>query len=242
MSATTPVTAITADRESRRIGPHATNLGRNRRPNGATNQLVEGPNIQRASVMSSPRCQWVIGADDIDDRVADAHHAEKCSRRASQWPAPPHRVARVRGVADVRGVAGLRSPAWYFRHCDVMFGWERVVITVSRSTVHQSDERGCHWCGRRLAPNPIGRPRRYCRQSCRQRAYESRRRSSELGLGDDELIVTRNELDDARDRLFLIGSAVADARADIDDDVSLPVVLDRLIGEIDSIAGENPSR
>jgi hypothetical protein len=33
----------------------------------------------------------------------------------------------------------------------------------------------CEWCGRPIAQPETGRPRLYCRPSCRQRAYERRR-------------------------------------------------------------------
>jgi len=61
-----------------------------------------------------------------------------------------------------------------------------------------------------------GRPRTYCRRSCRQRAYEARRRADELGLGEHELIVTRAALDDLRDQVFVVRSAVDDARRSMD--------------------------
>lgn len=86
---------------------------------------------------------------------------------------------------------------------------------------------------------PIGRPKRFCRQSCRQRAYEARRRSTELGLGDDELVVTRNELDDARDRLAEVTDALDDARTDLADGVAARTVLDRLIDTISSVTETN---
>ena len=33
----------------------------------------------------------------------------------------------------------------------------------------------CGWCGTKFVPNPRGRTPRYCKPSCRQRAYEGRR-------------------------------------------------------------------
>lgn len=33
----------------------------------------------------------------------------------------------------------------------------------------------CEWCGGQVRQPGVGRQRRYCRQSCRQRAYEERR-------------------------------------------------------------------
>jgi hypothetical protein len=72
------------------------------------------------------------------------------------------------------------------------------------------------WCGRRfVVRGGAGRPRRYCRQSCRQRDYEARRRSAELGLSEGELVVTRAELESVRDRLYVLQCAVEDAERDL---------------------------
>jgi hypothetical protein len=62
-----------------------------------------------------------------------------------------------------------------------------------------------------------GRPREFCRRSCRQRQYESKRRASELGLGEDELIIARTELESLRDRLYVLACAVDDVERDVDD-------------------------
>jgi hypothetical protein len=63
--------------------------------------------------------------------------------------------------------------------------------------------------------NGSGRPRLYCKRSCRQRDYESRRRAVELGLGEHELVVTREELESIRDRLFVLGHTLEDAERDL---------------------------
>jgi len=77
----------------------------------------------------------------------------------------------------------------------------------------------CRWCGRPFSPTPgAGRPRRYCKRSCRQRDYESRRRATELGLGEDELIMTRQELNELRDRLFVLSETIKDVERDLTDD------------------------
>lgn len=85
----------------------------------------------------------------------------------------------------------------------------------------------------------MGRPRTYCRRSCRQRAYEARRRATELGLGDDELVVTRNELADARDRLAEVQDALDAARTDLADGVAAGRVLERLVGTVSSAIETN---
>ena len=79
----------------------------------------------------------------------------------------------------------------------------------------------CRWCGRpyETAPGP-GRPRLYCRRSCRQRDYEARQRTAELGLGENELIVTRQELDGLRDRLYELAETVKDVEQDLTDDAA----------------------
>ena len=64
-------------------------------------------------------------------------------------------------------------------------------------------------------PDGPGRPRRYCRQSCRQRDYEARRRAAELGLGEHELVITRAELQDMQDRLFVLACTIDDAERDL---------------------------
>ena len=72
------------------------------------------------------------------------------------------------------------------------------------------------WCGRPLVRRGgAGRPRRFCRQSCRQRDYEARRRSSELGLSEGELVITREELESVRDRLYVLQCAVEDVETDL---------------------------
>jgi len=64
------------------------------------------------------------------------------------------------------------------------------------------------------APGP-GRPRTYCRRSCRQRDYEARRRAAELGLGESELVLTRARLEELRDALFVLEAAVQDVDRDL---------------------------
>jgi len=92
--------------------------------------------------------------------------------------------------------------------------------------------RACVWCGRKFeAPDGPGRPRLYCRQSCRQRDYEARRRTAELGLGEHELVITREELESTRDRLYVLACVVNDverdlAGGDVDMNGALKLVLD----------------
>lgn len=65
-----------------------------------------------------------------------------------------------------------------------------------------------------MAAGP-GRPREFCRRSCRQRDYESRRRAAEHGLDESELIVARTSLESLRDRLYVLEAAVEDVERDL---------------------------
>jgi hypothetical protein len=86
----------------------------------------------------------------------------------------------------------------------------------------------CDWCGRRYsAAGGPGRPRLFCRRSCRQRSYEARRRAAEVGLGEHELVLTRRELDAARDRLFVLACAINDYEQS--DELERPSALEELI-------------
>jgi hypothetical protein len=60
----------------------------------------------------------------------------------------------------------------------------------------------CEWCRQPMGPRKqSGRRRVYCSQSCRQRAYQSRRRSKQLGLRAGELVVSSVLLDRMNKRL-----------------------------------------
>lgn len=74
----------------------------------------------------------------------------------------------------------------------------------------------CAWCRRPLPPpTGSGRPRVYCRRSCRQRAFEHRRRLDELGLSEAELVVARRDLDAMHDALYVLEAAVEDVERDL---------------------------
>jgi hypothetical protein len=76
--------------------------------------------------------------------------------------------------------------------------------------------RRCRWCGRRFeVTGGRGRPREFCRRSCRQRDYEARRRAEDLGIGDAQLVVARAELDDLYDRLYVLEAAIEDVERDL---------------------------
>ena len=58
----------------------------------------------------------------------------------------------------------------------------------------------------------VGRPRLYCGQACRQRAYEQRSATAKAGLPGDVVLVSRSELDGLQDRLYQLRCALEDAQ------------------------------
>lgn len=80
------------------------------------------------------------------------------------------------------------------------------------------------------APTGVGRPRTYCRRSCRQRAFEHRRRAVEQSWGDDRVVRLADELAGTKDRLAHLADVLDEVRADLADeiDVSVHEVLARL--------------
>jgi hypothetical protein len=75
----------------------------------------------------------------------------------------------------------------------------------------KGDPRHCGWCGRRLPEEDrVGRPRRYCAQPCRQRAYERRAAVQRSGLPEDAVVLSVAELTDLQDRLFQLRCAAED--------------------------------
>ncbi len=78
--------------------------------------------------------------------------------------------------------------------------------------------RHCGWCGQRLPEDgKVGRPRRYCSQSCRQRAYERRSAVQRGGLPEDAVVLSAAELADLQDRLFQLRCAAEDVVTAADD-------------------------
>lgn len=74
----------------------------------------------------------------------------------------------------------------------------------------------CRWCGRVLPDRAkTGRPRRYCRQGCRQQAHLARRFAAAHGLGDDDVVVDRAQLDELNDLRYLLEAAIEDTDRDL---------------------------
>jgi hypothetical protein len=71
--------------------------------------------------------------------------------------------------------------------------------------------------------------------------YEARRRSSELGLGERDLVVTRQQLDELTDGLFVLAGTIGDARRALDDVETLEESIELLQTVLDAAAPLLPS-
>jgi len=117
-----------------------------------------------------------------------------------------------------------------------------ILAAVTRRTVaprlsSATGRLACAWCGRPFdQPSGPGRPRRYCRQSCRQRDYEARRRAHELGLSEGELVVTREQLELLKDRLYLLACALDDVQRDLAVDGDDPEAVRRALDSLTEAA------
>lgn len=92
-------------------------------------------------------------------------------------------------------------------------------------TLSRQQTRHCGWCGRKLPEDEkagkVGRPRRYCGQACRQRAYERRTAVQRGGLPEDAVVLSSAELADLQDRLFQLRCAAEDVATAADDGADL---------------------
>ena len=95
-----------------------------------------------------------------------------------------------------------------------------------------SPTRFCQWCGRSVTDSTIGRRRQYCRQSCRQRAYEQRNVNKNAGLPPDVFVLTAREAADLADRSFAARCAAEDVATAIREGVhpaELAALADTLV-------------
>ena len=78
----------------------------------------------------------------------------------------------------------------------------------------------CSWCRMPMQRTVgAGRPRRFCSQSCRQWDWVARQRASELALSEDELVMTRSQLDALRDQIYVLQCAINDVEHDLDPNI-----------------------
>ena len=90
------------------------------------------------------------------------------------------------------------------------------VMTISTETPGQQGmDKRCRWCRHVLAASTgPGRPKEFCSQRCRQWDWVSRQRASELALSENELVMTRDELDALKDQMYVLHGALNDVQTD----------------------------
>ena len=75
----------------------------------------------------------------------------------------------------------------------------------------------CRWCGREVADAGLGRRRQYCRQSCRQRAYEQRAMVKGTSLAPDSVVLTADEAAELSDRVYQVRCAAEDVATAVEE-------------------------
>ncbi|HEY0227870.1 MAG TPA: hypothetical protein VGC05_16100 [Mycobacterium sp.] len=94
----------------------------------------------------------------------------------------------------------------------------------------------CRWCGRDVTDVGMGRRRQYCRQSCRQRAYEQRTsisRGDATAVPADAVVLSADEAADLSDRVYQVRCAAEDVATALDEGAGaaeLRELCDVLIG------------
>lgn len=68
-----------------------------------------------------------------------------------------------------------------------------------------------------MTETPIGRRRRYCKPSCRQRAYEQRQLLKGTSLPEDAVVLTVEEVSALTDRAFSVRCAAEDVATAVAD-------------------------
>ncbi|PRC51705.1 hypothetical protein C6A85_62690, partial [Mycobacterium sp. ITM-2017-0098] len=73
------------------------------------------------------------------------------------------------------------------------------------------------WCGREVADAGLGRRRQYCRQSCRQRAYEQRAQVKGTSVPPDAVVLSADEASVLSDRVYQVRCAAEDMATAIEE-------------------------
>jgi hypothetical protein len=98
----------------------------------------------------------------------------------------------------------------------------------SAGVTRRAHPQPCRWCGRDVTDAGMGRRRQYCRQSCRQRAYEQR---ASLSRGDagtlpalpsNAVVLSADDAADLSDRVYQVRCAAEDVATAIDEGAGAP--------------------
>lgn len=105
----------------------------------------------------------------------------------------------------------------------------------------RGSQRRCRWCRHALVEKDgPGRKKEFCSQRCRQWDWVARQRANDLQLSEDELVMTRAELDTLKDQMYVLHCALLDARRDLQQPrhtaASLREILDWLMDAAEPVA------
>lgn len=95
----------------------------------------------------------------------------------------------------------------------------------------------CARCGAELPASTRGRPRKYCSQSCKQRAYEQRNGLSGSKLPENAVVLSPDKVDGLRDRLYELRCAAEDVRTAYEERATA-TEMSQLCDELVSLAKE----
>lgn len=90
----------------------------------------------------------------------------------------------------------------------------------SAGVTRRARPQPCRWCGRDVTDAGMGRRRQYCRQSCRQRAYEQRaslNRGGAAALPPDAVVLSADDAADLSDRVYQVRCAAEDVATALDE-------------------------
>jgi hypothetical protein len=88
---------------------------------------------------------------------------------------------------------------------------------VETITRRRARTQPCRWCGRDVDDAGLGRRRQYCRQSCRQRAYEQRAQVKGTTLAPDSVVLSAEEAAQLSDRVYQVRCAAEDVATAVDE-------------------------
>lgn len=101
------------------------------------------------------------------------------------------------------------------------------IVTVTKLRADPEEEGKCVWCRFPVAQaTGPGRPRKFCKRSCRQRDFEARQRARAHGLDEHDILIARSEVNRLKDEIFVLACAVEDAQRDMVDASTLVEYVD----------------
>ena len=93
----------------------------------------------------------------------------------------------------------------------------------------------CEWCGSEVQPSGRGRPRKFCSQACRQRAYEQRNAVAGTNIPARAVIIQPERVDKLQDSLFELRCAAEDIQT-VNTEGAAPEEISQLCDKLVALA------